>query len=855
MNSTYFKATIREITYSWGKFISIVLIILLGSLLYVGIRATGPDLDNSADKYFAQQNLGDLNVTSTLGLTDKDLNLVRHDKNVQTVEPNHMVTVKKSQNQVVQVYSYSKAAKLNKLKVVSGKLPTKADQIVLDAKAKSDGYKLGQTYTLPKTDGLKGQSFKIVGFVNSPLFVSSNDRGTTNVGSGEVDYFAYTPQQAFNQKAYATMAVRFNNTADLTAGTSQYNKQVNRDQAQLEDRLNARPKQRRAELIGPELTQVNQQLTKLQKQAKQLQAVPSQYQSATTKAAAKKLDVGIAKLQAAKTQLQKTPQATYLYNDRTANVGYQDYFDESKSIAAIAVIFPGFFLFIAVLITFTTISRMIEKNRREIGLMRALGYTKGFISMKYVIYSVLAGVLGSIAGGILGTMTLPKFIFSMLSNNNLTQYVGVIPWAFIVEAIIAGLVATLGSATVVLIINLREKPTELMRERAPKAGKRILMERIKPLWNRMNFNQKVSYRNLFRYKTRMVMTIVGIAGCTGLMLAGFGIRDSVNDLIPDQFKQVQHYQGIVTLSDSNKQIHDRNISAQKSAMVQSITVSPTKGTKRNATVTMVAPKSTAHFGKYVSLSSAKTGKTQKLTNSGVIITEKLATDMHAKKGTQLSAKLGNKLLKVRVAGVTKNYAGHYMYLTSQYFNQVSTTKYAPTARLLKIKSESASSRHQTSRNLLKQSGVLNVTYPRYASSSLGTVGLSSVVLIFIALSAALGLVVLYNLTNVNISERMRELSTIKVLGFYDNEVTAYVARENVVLTLAGIVFGWFIGLILHHFIMIKAQTGAILFPLTVHYPGYIWSAVLTACFSLVVGVITHYKLKNIDMLDSLSSSE
>lgn len=274
---------------------------------------------------------------------------------------------------------------------------------------------------------------------------------------------------------------------------------------------------------------------------------------------------------------------------------------------------------------------MIEKNRREIGLMRALGYTKGFISMKYVIYSILAGILGSIAGGVFGTLILPKFIFSMLSNNNLTHYVGVIPWAFIIEALLAGLIATLGSAAVVLIINLREKPTELMRERAPKAGKRILLERIKPLWNRMNFNQKVSYRNLFRYKTRMIMTIVGIAGCTGLMLAGFGIRDSVNDLIPDQFNQVQHYQGIVTLSDADKQVHDRNIKAQTAAMVQSITVSPTKGTKRNATVTMVAPKTPTKLNDYVSLTSTQTGRSEKLTNQGVIITEKLATDMHAKK--------------------------------------------------------------------------------------------------------------------------------------------------------------------------------------------------------------------------------
>ncbi len=288
MNSTYFKATIREITYSWGKFISIVLIILLGSLLYVGIRATGPDLDNSADRYFAQQNLGDLNVTSTLGLTNKDLSLIRNDKNVKTADY-HMVTVKKSQNQVVQVYSYSKTAKLNRLKLVSGRLPVNENQIVLDDKAKSDGYKLGQTYTLPKMDGLKSKSFKIVGFVNSPLFVSSTDRGTTNVGSGEVDYFAYAPSRAFDQKAFAMIAVRFNNTSGLTAGTSKYNKRVNCDQDRLESKLDARPEQRRAELIEPELAKVNQRLTQLQRQAKQLKAVPAQYQSTTTKAAAKKI--------------------------------------------------------------------------------------------------------------------------------------------------------------------------------------------------------------------------------------------------------------------------------------------------------------------------------------------------------------------------------------------------------------------------------------------------------------------------------------------------------------------------------------------------------------------------------------
>lgn len=855
MNTTYFKATMREITYSWGKFISIVLIILLGSLLYVGIRATGPDLDHSAANYFNRYHLGDLNLVSTMGLTKQDLNLVKQAPGVKTAEATHLVTVKKTQNEVVSVYSFSRTAKLNRLKLVSGHLPRNQHQIVLDQLAKSKGYRLGETYRVPKTSGLKNQAYRIVGFVNSPLFVSSTDRGTTNLGSGEVTYFAYAPQQAFNQATYATIAITFKNTANLTAGTDRYNRQVQADQTRLENRLTGRPRQRRLELIQPALKKINSQLDRLNRRAAQLSQVPAAGQTAQLKAAAAKVQAGRQKLVTAKKQLLKTPVPTYLYNDRTTNVGYQDYFDESQSIAAIAVIFPGFFLFIAVLITFTTISRMIEKNRLEIGLMRALGYTKGIISLKYIIYSLLAGLLGAVIGGIAGMLTLPRFIFSMLSNNNLTQYQSVIPWAYLIEAVIAGLIATLGSAIVVLIVNLREKPTELMRQRAPKAGKRILLERIKPLWRRLSFNQKVSYRNLFRYKGRMIMTIVGIAGCTGLMLAGFGIRNSVNDLLPDQFSQVQHYQGIVTLANADYQIQDRNILSQQPALVKSVTTSPTKGTKRNATVTMMVPATTKKFSRYVTLKDPNNGQPERLTNSGIVITEKLAADMNTHCGGQLTVKIGNQLVKAKVAAVTKNYAGHYLYLTPNYYRKITGKSYQPTARLIRVKNTSAAARHDTNQRLLKQSGVLNVTYPRYSGSFLTTGGLSSVVLIFIALSGALGLVVLYNLTNVNISERLRELSTIKVLGFYDNEVTAYVARENVILTLLGILFGWGVGIILHHFIMIKAQTGSILFPLTIHYPGYLWSALLTMAFSLVIGIITHYKLKHIEMLDSLAAAE
>ncbi|WP_412989420.1 FtsX-like permease family protein [Pediococcus siamensis] len=854
MNRTYFKATVREISQSMGKFISIVLIILLGSLLYVGIRSVGPDLNQSANHYFQKQKLSDLKVTSTMGLTNRDLSSIKQVSQVKQAMPVHMTTLQKSRNQIVSVYGYQNHPALDRLKVVSGHLPQKANQIVLDKKAKQNGYKLGDRYRLPKSSSLKRREFKVVGFVNSPQYVSSTDRGTTTLGSGTVSYFAYVKNTVFSQNAYALIAVQFKNPKHYAAGTDQYNTYVDRQKAKLKAQLKNRPADRQKQLQKTEQAKIDQQLAKIEKQEKQLAKVPSAYRTAKMKAAQKELTQAKAKLKAAEAQVAQIKKPTYLYNDRSANPGYQDYFDESHSIAAIAIIFPGFFLFIAILITFTTVSRMVEKNRREVGLMRALGYTKHEIAMKYIVYTLLAGILGACLGGVLGMLTLPQFVFSLLSNNNLTEFVGVIPWSYLIETLVAGLVATLGSALIVLTINLREVPTNLMRERAPKAGKRILLERIKPLWNHLNFNQKVSYRNLFRYKGRMLMTIVGIAGCTGLILTGFGIQNSVDDLVPAQYDDIQHFQATVTLDKASREVHSQQISAQKAVLMKSLTARPTKGTA-NDTVTMVVPKTTTGFEKFVSLRSVKTDRKLRLSNQGVILSEKLATDMDAKSGSQVTLQISGKKVRARVAGVVKNYAGHWLYTTPSYYKKLTGKTYHATSRLLKTNQVKKAQRDKLSRQLLKQTGVLNVSFPRYAASALSTGGLGSVVLIMIVMSGALALVVLYNLTNINISERIRELATIKVLGFYDREVTAYVARENVIFTVVGIIVGWGIGIFLHRFIMIKAQTGSILFPMVIHYPGYIWSALITGLFSLIIGILTHYRLKRIEMLDALAASE
>lgn len=854
MNRTYFKSTMREISDSVGRFVSIVLIILLGSLLYVGIRSVGPDLNQTASHYFEKQKLSDVKVTSTMGLTNSDLTSIKQNKQVKQAMPVHMTTLQKRRNQIVSVYGYQNGSKLDRLKLVSGKLPTKNNQIVLDKKAKQNGYKIGDTYRLPKSASLKRRTFKVVGFVNSPQYVSSTDRGTTNLGSGTVNYFAYVPKAVFKQKEYALIAVQFRNPKHYAAGTDQYNSYIDRQKTKLKHTMRNRPSARQKQLQTTAQNKLDKQSAKITKEEKQLAKVPAAYQTAKTKAAKKELIAAKAKVKKAEAKVKAIAKPTYLYNDRSTNPGYQDYFDESHSIAAIAIIFPGFFLFIAILITFTTVSRMVETNRREVGLMRALGYTKHEIAMKYIVYTLLAGILGAGLGGALGMLTLPQFVFSLLSNNNLSDFVGVIPWAYLAQTMVAGLVATLGSALIVLTINLREVPTNLMRERAPKAGKRILMERIKPLWKRLSFNQKVSYRNLFRYKGRMLMTIVGIAGCTGLILTGFGIQNSVDDLIPAQYENVQHFQAIVTMDKATRQIHAGQISAQKSALIKSVTARPTHGTA-NDTVSMVVPKATTNFEKYVSLKSVNGSKKIKLTNKGVILSEKLATDMNAEAGSTIILQISGKKVRAKVTGVIKNYAGHWLYTTPTYYHKLTNKTYHATSRLVKTTQVKKAQREKLSRKLLKQTGVLNVSFPQYAAGELSTGGLGSVVLIMIVMSGALALVVLYNLTNINISERIRELATIKVLGFYDREVTAYVARENVIFTVVGIVAGWGIGVFLHQFIMVKAQTGSILFPMVIHYPGYIWSALITGLFSLIIGVLTHYKLKGIEMLDALAASE
>lgn len=886
-NKTYLKASLREIAYSKGRFIAIILIILLGTMLYVGIKATGPILNSSASRYVDEHELSDLQVISTVGLTEKDVSQAKKMQGVHAEPGYQFFYADPDKNEVVQVFSYDSQQKQNQLVVTEGRLPKAKNEIILDAKAKDEGYKLNDTYEINEKDQLKESSYKIVGFANSPLFISTAERGLTNVGNGQVTYFAYVPESQFQSEAYGVLYLTFENTKGLETYGSAYEDQMEENRKELEKWLADRPQERLAEIqsaaqeqLDPEKAKVADGLTELEQAENQLnqqQALAAQLpaaQQAQLAAAQEQLAENRQQLQEAQAEIDDQEQKlaeikepSYSFNQRSDNPGFQEYGDLSERIAAIANVFPVFFFFIAALITFTTMTRMVEENRREIGTLKALGYSKFEISKKYFIYALSAAAIGILLGSVTGTEGLPRIIFALSSERYNLDQVHIYYLARpIIQAAIAFVLASLGSALLVLMKDLREKPAQLLQPKAPKPGKRIFLEYIKPLWSRLSFNQKVSYRNLLRYKSRMVMAIIGISGCAGLMVAGVGLKDSLSSVTAKQFGPIIDYQGIVTLSEDADNQADRQtvqavfdsedqVTASLASFNEAIDIRQSgQGTQQ---VTMMVPQDGKAFADYVHLKNMD-GQTVKLTDDGAAITEKVAELFDLAEGDTLTIYDSDQQpIQLKISHIVENYLGNFLYLSKDYYQKAADESYQPNAYFIKTKNMDESQENQLSEDLLASEKVINTSFvsQQIQTQEDSMANLDAVVLIFVVLSGLLAFVVLYNLTNINVSERIRELSTIKVLGFFDKEVTMYIFRENVIFTLLGIVVGYGVGIVLTAFILRQASMENVIFPLVIRWTAYVISGGLTIVFTLIVMAVTHRKLKHINMIDALKSNE
>ena len=576
---------------------------------------------------------------------------------------------------------------------------------------------------------------------------------------------------------------------------------------------------------------------------------------------------GQQKIDDAKKDLADLETPEWIITDRNSLPEYSDYGDNADRIKNIGEVFPVIFFLVAALISLTTMTRMVEEQRTQIGTMKALGYSKFNIASKYLNYAFLATAGGSIVGILIGEKIIPFVVikgYGIMYHNveNTLQIHYELKYALL--ASVAALICTVGATIFSCVHALAETPASLMRPPTPKEGKRILLERIPILWNHLNFTWKSSLRNLFRYKKRLFMTIFGIAGSMALMLVGFGLRDSISDIVHLQYANLQHYDATVISDDDATDAEkeelieslDKNESLDHYTRIRLSKLTAPNG-KSNLSVYVFVPENLENFKKDVTLRNRVTKEEYDLPEDGAAVCEKTASLLGLKIGDELTLEKDDKEYRVKVSVITENYAGHYVYMTPQTYKETFGEEPVYEDIVFMVKDEYKDQVEKVGQKIMDSPAVLSISYTastiEMVNRMLGSLGM--VILVLIVSAGMLAFVVLYNLNNINITERQRELATLKVLGFFDIEVSQYVLRENIILTIAGILFGSGFGILLHHFIIVTVEVDAVMFGRNIAPLSFLYCAVITCIFSVVVNVFMHKKLKKIDMVESLKSVE
>ena len=558
--------------------------------------------------------------------------------------------------------------------------------------------------------------------------------------------------------------------------------------------------------------------------------------------------------------------------DRNSIETYASYLTESESIGAIGSVFPIIFFLVAALVSLTTMTRMVEEERVQIGTLKALGYSKGSIVMKYLMYAAFASILGSVLGSIVGQFTIPPIIITAYRAVYYNLGENVVKFN-LVYALLAGEVAVLCTTFAAFFAcfkALRSEPATLMRPEAPKAGKRTFLEGFTFIWQRLNFGQKSAFRNLFRYKKRFFMTIFGVAGCMALLLVGLGIRDSVSSMTEKQYDEIFKYDGIISV-DAGLTRLERNTLINNLADTQMVTgymqanrtmvsasAEKDSDVKDEKRAYLIVPTAPDEFSEYVTLRQRKSGLSLSLSNDGVIITEKYAELLNVKVNDTIYLKLDDTRVtpkEVKVLGITENYIYNYIYMTPDLYQAL----YGISAdiNIMMIETVKKVTVNDMKAAFLGIDGINSLTTSEDELEGINEVieNLYFIIILMVVSAAVLAFCVLYNLNNINISERRRELATFRLLGFYNKELSRYVYRENVILTTLGIIFGVFMGIVLHRFVMGTIETDMYMFGKELSGFSVFIAIILTIFFTVIVNWIMSAKLKKIDMIESLKSVE
>ena len=839
---------------TFKKFLSILIIVLLGVGFYAGIKATSPNMKDTLDSYYDKVNFFDINILSNYGISNN--NITSLENAGYKVEGSYFIDaiVRNDDDYAVKVLSYDKNNKINKLILKEGRLPKTSDECVIEEYGVEAGFDIGDRIVV-NSDSLHQNTMTITGIVQSPLYISL-ERDTTKLLSGMIDFYMYVLEDNFNSDVYSNAYVDLD--IDESIFSSDYENKVKNEKKKLKKLVKTFESDKYNEIVidgRKEIDNAKKLLSTNEKMYNSLLSNP--YVSDTEKNRIKdELIKAKEEIAFSEEKINSLDKVEWYVLGIDSNVGFYQYDQDTIRITNIAKVFPLVFFVVAILICLTTMTRMVEEERGQIGTLKSLGYEDRSIMFKYILYAILATVLGSLIGVCIGFVVIPDVIFNMYQA---MYFIGELNCSFYISLTLQGMViavlCTVGATYFTCKKTLKEVPAELLLPKAPKAGKRVLLEKIPFIWNRLSFSRKVTIRNVFRYKKRFLMTIIGISGCSGLILAGFGLKDCISQMVPNQYESVFNYEVTVILKDD---ISEKIKNSDFDSILKLSGVN--KGLKiQEESVEMISPNSNQSvilrvpFGNIDGFISLRDRVTKDKYNfgDGVIVSEKLASLLELEINDNIIFE-GKNNYKLKIDNITENYLFHYLYIDkSLYLGDSYNTI------LLKTKDMNIKEEKKLAEEIKKLESVSTVEFTSTNKGSFDSTmeGLSYVSLVLIVSAGLLALVVLYNLSSVNISERKRELATIKVLGFYDKEVYNYVSRESLLLTFIGIIIGMGIGKILTDFIMKTCELDMLMFDAKILGVSYIYSILITLIFTMLVNILVYFSLKKIDMIESLKSGE
>ena len=900
----YWKDLFASFTHSKGRFLSILTLMLLGSLALVGLKVTTPNMHRTANQFIQQQKMLDLAVMGDLGLDQVDQEELLGLKGTRVEFGSLLDLTLKGTGKAIRLFSPPKS--LSSFRVTKGRLPQKEGELAL-ASFWEDRYRLGDTLTLEEKAGtrssLKQKQFTIVGFVQSSEMWSQKNLGTAMSGSGNLDAYALVSKEVFTTKLPVMARIQFDDLRSLDSFSQAYQKRLEDHQEELEkllkDNGKARYQRLKKEADGQiqkgqkELSRAKETLQSAKNQIDQAQKQLDLQETQLSKLApfllAKERVASQEKIHQAKEQLDQKKKdwtagekelakkeeelkkaqterdqleiPTYHVYDRKTmpgGQGYLMYSNASSSISAVGNIFPIVLYLVAAMVTFTTMTRFVDEERTNAGIFKALGYRTKDIILKFILYGFFAGTIGTLLGSLLG-----HYFLSGIISNIITQgmVIGESREYFYGDMTLTALglsfVASVLPAYWVSRKELKEEANLLLLPKPPVSGSKIFLERLHFIWKRLSFTHKVTARNLFRYKQRMLMTIFGVAGSVALLFAGLGIQSSVGGVSKRQFQEILSYELIVAQktnasSQESKELTNR---LEKSdikdyrAIYSKVIEASLKGGRDKQTITMMVTDRT-DFAPFVSLRSIKQGESLSL-KKGVIISSKLAQIAQVTVGERLT--LDGHTFKV--AGITENYVGHFVYMDQASYQKIYGKRTSANSYLVQLRNPSTRQVQAVSRDMMALAAVKAVSQNASMISLFNSVAksLDTTMMILVVVSILLAIVILYNLTNINVAERIRELSTIKVLGFHNKEVTLYIYRETILLSIIGILLGLVGGYYLHQFLIAMIAPDAILFYPKVGLGVFLFPVGGMILLLILLGIYVDHYLRKVDMLEALKS--